>query len=415
MKNKLLAITVLISGFSYGQARVVFTSNAYVVIDNSAKFVIDNPATNAVVPAANAGFKTESEFDQVKWNIGATAGTFQMPFVAVDNTAIPFTVNVGTAGTVSAAPGHILFSTYPGATWDNNVYKPTDVTHMFDYNTNSVNNSDNVIDRFWIIDAQNYSTKPSSTFSFTYRDVEHTQVGNNIVEADLGAQRFHPGPNVWGDYLPQGTTNAATNTTSGVPVVPADFWRSWTLSEVTSPLSVGLTHFSAVCNDGSIGFGWQTAYENETDHFEIERMNASNDFQVVGFVAAQGGTTLTNYNFDLNAYREGVFRLVEVTTNGSRNIVAENYVNCGEFDEPVVSYDAVNNTIHIIMNSNSETQETFGLYDSAGKLIHEQEFTLYNGTNTVSIPVYDLSVGVYPVRITSNNKVFTSKILESLK
>ncbi len=413
--NKILLFSSLLTAtLSFGQAQIVFNGAAYVVIDNSALVVVDNPATNAIVPSATGGFKTESEFDMVKWNLGTGTGNYVMPFVATDNTPIPFAASIATGGTVSATPGTILFSTYPGPTWDNNTYKPTGVTHMFDFNTATVNNSNHVIDRFWIVDAQNFSTKPSSTFSFAYRDVEHTAVGNSIVEADLGAQRFNTNTNQWGDYLPQGTTNAALNVTTGVPVVPANFFRAWTLSEVTNPLSVGLNYYTAVCSNGNVVLNWQTAFENETDHFEIERMTSNGLYDVVGFVTAMGGTNVTNYSYGVANYREGVFRLIEVSTDGNRTVLSENYINCGDFEEPVFSYEPMSNTVQIVLNSDFESNETFNMYDAAGRLIYTQEFKVYKGTNTVTIPVTEISVGIYPIAITLNGESFTSKILESV-
>ena len=62
-----------------------------------------------------------------------------------------------------AGAGVIDFSTYGGLTWNNDTYKPGEVTNMT--NMGVTNNSTEIIDRFWIIDAHGYTTKPSGNIS----------------------------------------------------------------------------------------------------------------------------------------------------------------------------------------------------------------------------------------------------------
>lgn len=409
MKNFLLLSPFFLASFAFSQAQLVLTGASYIVIDNSAKLVVENPSTNAIINSGSGGIMTESEFDQVYWFIGSGTGAYTMPFVSqAAITQIPFTANIGSAG---SAGGTIIFSTYPGPTWDNNTYRPSDVTHMFDYNTNSVNNSDNVIDRFWIVDASSYGTKPGATFTFTYRDVEHTQVGNNIVEADLGAQRFHPGPNIWGDYLPQGTTDVAVNQTSGVPVVPSDFWRSWTLSEVTSPLSVELSYFKGSCDGSKLSFKWQTLSESNVDHFEVERYNGS-QFEVIGFVAAQGGNGINNYSFESQVYRAGAFRLVEITTDGERVEKSVLQIDCSS-DENLVSFDNSSNTLFLQFEGLINADQSLEIFDASGKLVYEKDIEVQLGSNFIAITDLQFSKGYYAIRLQNGTTTITDKIIKA--
>ena len=401
--------TIFVAKITFGQAQLVMTGASYIVIDNSAKLVVENPATNAIINSGTGGIMTESEFDQVFWFIGNGTGAYTMPFVSeAAITQIPFTANIGTAGT---GGGIIRFSTYPGATWDNNTYRPSDVTHMFDYNTNSVNNSDNVIDRFWIVDATGYGTKPSATFLFTYRDAEHLQVGNNIVEADLGAQRFHPGPNIWGDYLPQGTTNPATNQTAGVPVIPTDFWRSWTLSEVTSPLSVEVSYFKATCDGQQLKFNWQTLSESKVDHFEIEHLNGQH-FEVIGMVAPKGGLTINNYEFESEVYRSGTFRLIEIDSDGNRVVKSTIQADCSNTNT-FVSFDQSTNTLYLQFEGQFNGEEVLEIFDATGRVVYKTNVVLQYGTNFISVPDLQFSQGFYSVRMKNGNKLISEQIIKA--
>lgn len=412
MKNTLLLLlsACFLTNHSFGQARLMMTGSSYVVIDNAAKVVIENPNTDAITNSGSGGIMTESEFDQVLWKIGANAGTYVMPFVSqAPITQIPFTAIFNAAGT---GAGQVFFSTYPGSTWDNNVYRPSDVTHMFDYNTNTVNNSDNVIDRFWIIDAQGYGTKPNATFSFTYRDQEHTQIGNNIVEADLGAQRFHPGPNIWGDYLPQGTTNTAANITSGVPVVPADFWRSWTLSETTSPLYSNVIYFKGTCDNGLVRFQWQVENEKDLSHYEIE-MYQNGNFVSIGTISPQSGNSIKNYAFASSSIRNGVFRLVEVDYNQVRTVKSEIETNCSSDSEASVYFNNSDNSLNLIFDADYQENQTLYMYDAGGKIVFQTNIAVDKGTNTIKVGGLDFQSGIYFVRMALGNQYVNQRLFKT--
>jgi hypothetical protein len=410
MHNYLLtAAGLALSCHLFAQGRLVINNNAFIVIDNSAKIVVENPSANAIATAGTGGnIVTESEFDQVIWNIGSSAGTYVMPFTSGTTfTKIPFTANVTAAGT---GAGNIRFSTYPGPTYDNNTYRPTDVTHMYDNNTNTVNNSIHVIDRFWIIDAQGYGTRPSATFQFTYRDSEHLQAGNTIIEGNLGAQRFNSSADQWGDYMPQGVTNTATNTTSGVPVSPANFFRSWTLSEMTNPLAAEIAYFKSSCSGDALLLEWQTLSESDVDHFEIEHYEAG-QFVVIGFVQAEGGNGPADYAFQSAVSREGAFRLVEIDIDGNRVVKSSLSASCIATGDVIVSYNGTTGNLLLSLDGAAESVETLRLYDAAGKLICENDLQVNNGPNSFVIAVPGLARGMYVIRMKNGLNELNEKVI----
>ncbi len=407
--KKLLSASLILSTCTiFAQGRLVFNNNAFIVIDNSAKVVIENPATNAVTTTGTGGnIITESEFDQVIWNIGTSTGTYVMPFTSQTTfTKIPFSATITAAGT---GAGVVRFSTYPGPTWDNNTYRPSDVTHMWDYFSASFNNSLHVIDRFWIIDPLGYGTKPTATFQFSYRDSEHLAVGNTIVEADLGAQRFNSSTNHWGDYLPQGTTNTVANTTSNVPVSPANFFRSWTLSEITFPLAAEVAYFKSSCTGNALVLQWQTVSETGLDHFEIEHLE-NGQFAVIGFVQPTGsGSGVENYSFESAVNREGVFQLVEVDNDGNRSVKSSISASCVATEDAIVSYS--NGGIIMSFDGAIESVEDLQIYDASGRLVYNRDLSISNGANTVVIPDLNLSHGMYMVRLKNGLNTINEKVV----
>ena len=404
----LILLSFTLSGYGCSQSRLLLTGSSYLVIDNSAKVVIENPAPNAVSTTGTGGIMTESEFDQLIWKIGTGTGSYTIPFVSQAAVSqIPFTLTIATAGT---GPGLFRFSTYPGAVADNNTYRPSDVTHMFDFNTGSVNNSNHTIDRFWIVDASGYAIRPNATLQFTYRDAEHLQVGNSIIEGGLGAQRFNSISNQWGDYLPQGMTNTTANTTSNVPAGPADFFRSWTLSEVTHPLAVELSYFKSSCAGNGIVLNWQTVSETQTDHFEIEHYDGT--FTIIGAVAPEEeGQVGSNYSFHTGFARSGTFQLVEVTKDGHRIVLSAVAASCENNSEAIAGYSSEQTTLTLVFESESESVEQLQVYDTGGKLIFLTDLEITRGINSISVPGLFLSSGIYFVRLKNGQTSINEKVI----
>lgn len=283
---------------SYSQNCLVFNNNSYLVMNNSCYLVIDNNSSNAIVLLGTGGnIISESEFNIIKWNIGTATGTYTIPFTKSPGNKIPFSINISTGGTGS---GSILFSTY-GGNWDNSLYMPSDVASMI--NEEGCDNSAYVIDRFWIVDALNYTVKPTLSLNFTYLDSEWSMANNTITEANLGAQQYNSTDNTWWGYLPQGVVDINSNTISAVPVDPSYFFRSWTLVDNSSPLPIELIEFNAKCDKlneeiTEVYIQWQTASENNNDYFVLEKsIDAINWAELANIDGAGNSNILLNYDY----------------------------------------------------------------------------------------------------------------------
>src|SRR5690606_726658 len=130
---------------------VVFNPEPDPVANPGTYLVIDNPNANAItlvgavisnVPIINS----ETAQNKIRGARGARPGTYVVPFPTgspAAGVAMPLTVQRASAGT---GAGSIIFSTYDtvgevGAAgtvntgWNNELYRPTDVTHVNDYLT----------------------------------------------------------------------------------------------------------------------------------------------------------------------------------------------------------------------------------------------------------------------------------------
>jgi hypothetical protein len=411
----LLFITIINSSL-FAQARLVLNNDPWIVLNSNAFVVIDNSNANAITLAGTGGrIVSEAENNRVRWRIGTTTGAYTLPFAdnaAEGGTKIPFTFNISAAG---AGAGFIDFSTYDGATWDNNTYRPSMVTHMGQLQPpNVVNHSAYAIDRFWLVNAQSYTTRPSGSLTFTYIDNEHSAAGNGITESSLGAQRFNNTGNSWGDMLPNvASLNTATNILVTNPISPADLYAAWTLSQTNDPLPIKLLSFAANCKDGKAHLQWSTISEVNNDFFTIEKTFDGINFEFVGKVQGAGNSNMvSNYNYIDNNSGSGkvYYRLSQTDFDGTTEIFDLISFECGS-STPLDIISVYNNqggNIIGALSAPSNGKYTLTIIDVRGRLIYNDNLNLVEGFNQVSLQMQEPSSGVYFIRL-SNESEQTSK------
>ena len=330
MKKKLyLLFCFLLPCFAYSQMRVVVNST-YIVLNGGTAATpvyveLNNPAPNAITDlnTSNGWIISESEFNMVKWDIGTNTGTYTVPFGYSTTDYIPLTYNIATAG--AGANGTVKFSTYHGSNWDNISYIPSDVTNMD--GVNMTDNSANVVDRFWIIDADSgYITKPASNITFTYiRNGVPSEIAapNTINEPTLIAERFNDTSNVWGDWLGVTGTDATsvnTGTVSTGSVSPSDLFRSWTLANDSSPLYSLPPQVDFSSYDSVVCVGDSVKFINESHFYSPSTWNWT----------FAGGTPATSTldSPTVVYYTPGTYlvKLVASNNNGSDSMVKISYI-----------------------------------------------------------------------------------------
>ncbi len=410
----ILAITSASSFRAWGQGRVVINNNAWLRIDNGAWVVIEEP-TNAGIQTLGTGgnIRSEGEFNRIRWQIRNTTGVYTIPFTTANGVKMPFTYEA-VGGASNEAQASICFSTFnygavAGNNWDNNTYRPSDVTHMHNYYVGPPsNNSDNVVDRFWLVDPYaspgfTYSTKPSIRLGFTYDPGAATgevRTGNAITGAStVGAQRFNPGPQWWGDYWPAGTWAAgAVNTVTNVNVMPADFFRSWTLSNILQPLPVELLGFDARCDAERVRLQWITGSEMGTSRFVIERSGDAEIFLPIAELAAQGnGQAPFEYEYvDEQPSSPAYYRLRMDDADGTSAHSPVREASCAGGSTAIINAWDGGDAMHVIIRSARDQQVTLRVHDEAGRLlVQEQGIALIQGLNSFEIDQHGAATGVY--------------------
>jgi hypothetical protein len=405
-------------------ARIVLNNDPYIVLSGGTVgtpiyFVVGNPNTNAITlftAQITGGFKSEAEFNMVKWNISTNTGTYVVPFTkAFGGPILPVTVAITGAGT---GTGNIKFSTYTGGSFDNNTYKPSDVTHTNDLATGLSNNSVFVTDRFWIIDANGYTsnaTRPSlSPITFTYADAENN-APNTITEASLLAQRFNSSLNKWGDFLGSASTaNTVSNTVTTGAVTGTDFFRSWTLSDAISPMPIELSSFNGQCFSGNVLITWSTASETNNDHFTIERTLDGDTYETVAVVNGAGTSSQPHYYSVADARPfTGVayYRIRQTDKDGTVELfglISVESCSGNSGDAIVNAFNAYGNTA-VWFNADQDKQADVKIMDITGRVVSSIQTSFIKGFNEVMVPSV-LPSGIYTIICTTASGMLSRKL-----
>ncbi|HEY4800355.1 MAG TPA: gliding motility-associated C-terminal domain-containing protein, partial [Bacteroidia bacterium] len=198
---------------------------------NSNRLFVTNPSSTAITRSSGyiiSETPPASGYGTIQWNLGNSAGNYDFPFGTAAGAHIPFLFNISSAGTPSGT-GNISVSTYPTATTNspNNRPLPTGVADLIDHTTGK-EAAPKCVDRFWIIDANNYSSNPTANITFTYQDAEWDLSGgstNFILEDSLRAWRWNG--TQW-QNPPMGSDNSSANTVTANGVHTFSPWTLFT-------------------------------------------------------------------------------------------------------------------------------------------------------------------------------------------
>ncbi len=337
----------------------------------------------------------------VRWNIGAGTGAYTIPFGnAATNSYLPYTASVTSPG--AGASGFVRMATYPTVTLatPNNRPLPTGMPSLIDVTGNE--NAAHVLDRWWVLEAGNYTTAPVADATFTYRDSEWSTGTNTILEGALQLERQQ---GTW-SLLPTVTnTTANTLVTTGVPLATA----FWTAAELGSPLPVELLSFTAErVGESEVALDWSTATEHNNAGFEVWRMVEGEDaFTKIAWVDGQGDSRTTTYYAlpDANAARTASYYQLKQLDHDGRATWSPIVAVAG-VPSPVrlVAYP---NPAHdrVVLAGLPEGTSRIDLFDATGRAVRA-----WGRTNEID-GLSDLERGVYTIVVESDEGVQSVRVV----
>jgi len=341
----------IIPFFLLGQnGSVIIGDNGNIIMNGKINLIINQPSNQGIQKIGNleGGIICDNEQSRVIWGISTSIGNYVIPF-KISNTLIPFSMNIIGAGT---GTGKVLVSTYHTAI-DNTPYANgnsyfSSVTNMW---FNGIDNSFNVVDRFWIINYADYITTPISEFIMTYDEANDL---NGIIENDLQAQYWNGSE--W--VLP--TTGIANPFNDNVTVIPSVNQNApWILVNKLSPLPITLLGpLTIVCTENGREVNWTTASENNSYLFILQSSEDKMFWDNVDTISgAYNSNDLKNYSIiDNSEYNSNLiyYQLYHIDFNGDYQIygiysstcntnteVIEIYPNPSNYGEPIMIYGYV--------------------------------------------------------------------------
>ena len=388
----------IFAGNTITTADNILLLNDQVLQLNSKQLTILSSSTNAIQRSSNGFIESETNsqpgYSYLQWNIKSNAGNYVFPFGnSTANIFLPINADVQKAGTGNN--GYIRAAIYPTDPTQspNNRPFPIGVSNMDDIA--GLEAASKTIDRFWILEAGNYSDKPVANIKLTYLDNEwdNNNGSTNSISENLLA------PHVWNGtkWLMETGTNEANNK---IIILNNNFTNTiWRATQVTGVAPITLLDLSVVLNNnGNADIKWITTFEINTSHFEIEKSTNGNQFTYLKTATATGSSisTQTYYGTD-NQVASGItfYRIKMINLDGSfkySNMVSikkvtENEVNI--YPNPVVD------NIFIKWPKPISTNITCTIRDASGKIV--LQWNVFSGSNTTTKNLRALPSGTYAV------------------
>jgi len=435
MKLKIIFFIVIFSIFSFvlkSQDKLLNLKDAKITLKNNIVLVINQPNPTGIVATSNGGIVSEGDLNRVVWKINNSTGTYTIPFWKTGR--IDMVYQITSAGN---SPGALVASTR--GTGADNTPLPTVAPAVEDLNINGTNGSYYVVDRYWILRKDGWTTEPTATLSFKYEDGEIASP-NTISETNLSAQLWGQDPyaaagtyswvpdafDVFQGYSTAlGAADATNNRVTGV-VPPASYkggFYTWILVDKSHPLPVTLLYFKVYCVGKYVALKWETASEINCDYYLVERSTDGISWEGVAYIQGAGNSNeISTYSWADNYDSNGAalyYRLTQFDYNGDKEILGIQSIICNAATDDswvTINTDIFNN---ILINFTATEGEPYEIkvFNLLGELIYFQSGTVENSIEQFVIPTYGLASSIYVVDVHSSlvNKTQKINLIKSQK
>lgn len=184
----------------------------------------------------------------------------------------------------------------------------------------------------------------------------------------------------------------------------SEFWLHGDL--IDSPLPVALTVFSVTCKDEGQEVIWQTASEQNSDYFVVERSRNGSTWEMIANIPAQGNSQEeVNYSY-LDDLIGGTvyYRLKQYDYDGSVKQYGPITSNCEVNSDLLEVHPNPNDgNFTVIITSVKDIETELVLTDLTGRKINQKKIKILAGKNTFYFEHPDLSTGTYIISVLDEN------------
>ena len=273
--------------------------------------------------------------------------------------------------------------------------------------------------RIWYVDVTNTLTNINTNIEF---DMSDGGVGAITLGAFTDYVLLYRATNTagtaWTELTTASTIVGDKVQFNGYNLTTDGYYTIGTRNYPISPLPIELLNFDAIMNDGKVDLNWSTATETNNNFFTTERSKDGITFETVSVIQGSGNSTsIRNYaDQDQNPY-SGIsyYRLKQTDFNGHStysNIVSVNYVfgddGISIYPNPSGSDELINMKLTGLQN-----QEILVVVrDIQGKEYYSKVTIITENNQLIAIdPEQRLAAGTYIVIASSNNKVYSKKLI----
>ncbi len=162
-------------------------------------------------------------------------------------------------------------------------------------------------------------------------------------------------------------------------------------------LPVTFSNYNVKCNDKGALLTWETAFEQNSDRFEIQRSTNNIDWAVIDYVVAAGNSDVQrNYQYlDLKG-GAAFYRIRQVDKDGRFTYTAIRQTNCktNQFDVTLYPVPA-NDKLTVVIKSDKAVRTDLQIVDISGRIVSRTVTQINNGNNNFVLNVSELPGGQY--------------------
>ena len=187
-----------------------------------------------------------------------------------------------------------------------------------------------------------------------------------------------------------------------------------TIQDGITILPVKLLSFTGVEKEGKVLLNWNTTAEENSSRFDVEGSADGQQFYKAGSTLAKGGNS-SQYAFTDALAKKGInyYRLKMIDKDGTfdySKIISVNVKNAAASVVDIVTANAQNSKVNMVINSKTSQPVHIVLSDVQGRILYRSNAILNPGLNDISKSV-NLVKGVYYIRLAAGEQMLNKAIV----
>ena len=175
-----------------------------------------------------------------------------------------------------------------------------------------------------------------------------------------------------------------------------------TTLNVSASLPVTYVYFKGQRNGSSNLLQWETASEQNSDYFSIERSADGSSYSVIGKVSAAGNSSLAkDYSYtDNNVTGNAYYRLRQVDKDGAWKLSDVVQLSSGKQKTIEQLYpNPVHEQLNVVLNNDTKGSGRITVFDLTGRTMQQSTIDKSQEVYTTSVNMKNLVPGLYIVEV----------------